>query len=305
MNDVRRRIGIAPHLPLPSIGATPGEWVASNDWTQNQQASRVLRHELTGPRTSIIPGVRGFPKEFGLLPDDMSPLSHAESTGGIDPSFSFGEPMPPYERDSVSPSSWWNDTHQLASAHTPSSYSGYESSSTHGSQYSAHSSQLSLSSLASGSQSAHTPASSTRATPAAPDIGDLNLGQDLSSNIAQPVPLRPNVHGIPFSSDAQRAQSLSTLQSQHDSLLLAASNPTSLDLGFGPFDLQDPSQGLLPQQTMGSTSHGLGQGFNLNQSQAQQLQSLFATGSAVPANTTEISPSDISLSHYADRKSVV
>jgi hypothetical protein len=83
--------------------------------------------------------------------------------------------------------------------------------------------------------------------------------------------------------------------------LLAASNSTSLDLGFGHYDLQDPSQGLLPQQTMGSTSHGLGQGFNLNQSQAQQLQSLFATGSAVPANTAELSSSDISLSHYAQQ----
>ncbi|KAG8814938.1 hypothetical protein FRC19_001386 [Serendipita sp. 401] len=192
MADVRSRIGIAPHLPLPSIGPTPGEWVSSNDWTQSQQASIVLRHELTGPRTSIIPGIRGFPQHFGLFTDDLSIFevgSHnfEDLNYGIDPT--------DFEIRPQSAHSAWNDIHQLHSAGTPSSYSGYESTD---SQFSAYSTD-SWASGASGWISAHTPASSTHGN--LPDVDNLNLEHD----ILQPVPVHANLQGASLLN--QRAQS--------------------------------------------------------------------------------------------------
>lgn len=269
MADVRKRIGIAPHLPLPNIGATPGEWVASNDWTQNQQASRVLRHELTGPRTSILPGVRGFPKEFGLFQDP--PQVDSNNPGSLEDlmRLQFGGD---YDRRSNSPTSWWNDPHQLPSAHTPSSYSGYESSS-HASQYSS----ISTSSYASGQQSAHTPASSTHSIP---DLGDLNLGHD---NIAQPVPVHANLGNVSLISDGQRAQSIPNMPPSAQS-----------DLGLGTFDpfVGTDDLGLMPQ--MGSGLQGTQAGFGLQQ-QSQGQMGLFPAGQ-------DFLSADVTLSRYAQQR---
>ena len=277
MADVRKRIGIAPHLPLPNIGATPGEWVASNDWTQNQQASRVLRHELTGPRTSILPGVRGFPKEFGLFQDPPQVDSNNPSSLEDLMRLQFGGDA--FDRRSNSPSSWWNDPHQLPSAHTPSSYSGYESSS-HASQYSAHSS-ISASSYASGQQSAHTPASSTHSIP---DLGDLNLGHDA---IAQPVPVHVNLGPASLISDGPRAQSIPTMP---------PSATSDLGLGFDPFvGSEDISQGLMSGHSMGLGLQGTQSGFNLQQGQPQGQMNLFPAGQ-------EFLSTDVSVSRYAQQR---
>jgi hypothetical protein len=264
--DLRRRIGIAPHLPLPNIGAAPGEWVASNDWTQNQQASRVLRHELTGPRTSILPGVRAFPKEFNLFPDDGPLSSQSENSinGLSDILGRYGSE--PYERDSASPSNWWNDPHQLPSAHTPSSYSGYESSSQYSNVSSA---SYASSAYASASQSAHTPASSTHGL----DLTDLNLNHDPNPGIVQPVPIHANVRpSISSLADAQRAQTIPITQqalSQHNSVQVPATAPPHNlgDLGgFGQFSSSDElSRALLSQQALAAGSQGMPQDFNYSQ----------------------------------------
>lgn len=290
MSDVRKRIGIAPHLPLPNIGATPGEWVASNDWTQNQQASRVLRHELTGPRTSIIPGIGSFPKEFGLLQDEVLSTLQVPSSN-FDPLSQHGDGMPPYDRNSASPSALWNEPHQLPSAHTPSSYSDV-------------SSQWSSSSYVSSAPSAHSAASSTRATPSI-DIGfsELNIGPDVSSNIAQPVPVRAHLRNLSMSSDIPQ------IQSQQEPVLLTGS--IQPDLGYNLFpSADDSSQRLLHQSILGRPSQDFGHNFNFAQSQVQGQTtnpSLFsglqdhdqrATGSSISANSAELlSSSDIGLSH--------
>jgi hypothetical protein len=284
MADVRRRIGIAPHLPLPNIGATPGEWVASNDWTQNQQASRVLRHELTGPRTSILPGVRGFPKEFGLF---QEPLQIESGNPGSFEGHIRAQYGDAYDRRSNSPTSWWNDAHQLPSAHTPSSYSGYESSS-HASQYSAHSS-ISASSYASGQQSAHTPASSTHSIP---DLGDLSLGHD--GGIAQPIPVHANLGPGSLLSDPQRAPSIPVGGHLHQDGLNASSG---LGLGFDPFvGSDDLSQGLLAPHSMGPNLLGMQPGYNIPpQPQSQGQMGAFQNGQDFLA-------ADVSLSRYAQQR---
>lgn len=281
MADVRKRIGIAPHLPLPNIGATPGEWVASNDWTQNQQASRVLRHELTGPRTSILPGVRGFPKEFGLFQDPPQVESSNPSSLGDLMGLQFGGEV--FDRRSNSPTSWWNDPHQLPSAHTPSSYSGYESSS--------HASQYSISSYASGQQSAHTPASSTHSIP---DLGDLNLGHENPSSIAQPVPVHANLGNMPLISEGQRAQSIPAGSHLHqDGLNMPPSASSDLGLGFDAFvGADDLSQNLMAQH---AGLQGTQAGFGLQQPQSQGQMGLFSTGQ-------DFLTADVSLSRYAQQR---
>lgn len=235
MDDVRKRIGIAPHLPLPQISATPGEWVASNDWTQNQQATRVLRHELTGPRTSILPGVRGFPAAFGLFQEDQQ-LYHVASQD--DGSSAYGSDL--FERRSTSPGAFWNDPHTLAAMRTPSSYSGYDSSLTDAS------SQYSLGSLVSVANSGHTPVSSTHGTPAFHDFEALDLNDEMPINpIAQPMPIHANPH-LPLLEN-QRAPT-NQLSGTAD-----LSEFPGFDFGGG-----DPtSTGLLPQSGLDPASFGL------------------------------------------------
>ncbi|KAG8803501.1 hypothetical protein FRC17_006165, partial [Serendipita sp. 399] len=176
----------------------------------NQQASRVLRHELTGPRTSIIPGVRGIPAHFGLFPDGLGfQVGSSHPTGGegmnigIDPS-EF-EVRPASQNDF----SFWNDPHQPPSAQTPSSYSGYDS-------------EISLSSWASSASawnSAHTPASSQGNLPDT-DFDNLNLEHD-NNNIAHPIPVHANPHGVPLLNNPR-----------------AQSQPPNLgtDFGFDPYN---------------------------------------------------------------------
>lgn len=160
--DVRKRTGIAPHLPLPSLGVPAGEWVPCNDWTQNRQASTVLQHEITGPAPGIILGAKALPKRLGLFPEtseaqstqpphDINQLAdtdylHALLSGLNERESSLGV-------ESSNPSSpGWRESLPPPSVHTPGSHAG--------------------------SQYAHTPSSSIYAS-SAYTPGSIASGYDL------------------------------------------------------------------------------------------------------------------------------
>jgi len=43
---------------FPPLGVTAGEWASCRDWTEDNQASKVLRHEITGPPSGLLEAIQ-------------------------------------------------------------------------------------------------------------------------------------------------------------------------------------------------------------------------------------------------------
>ena len=43
---------------FPPLGVTAGEWASCRDWTEDNQASKVLRHEITGPPDELLQAIQ-------------------------------------------------------------------------------------------------------------------------------------------------------------------------------------------------------------------------------------------------------
>src|SRR5258706_1614924 len=51
---------------FPPLGVTAGEWASCRDWTEDNQASKVLRHEVTGP-VELLPAIQSLSGVLKLI----------------------------------------------------------------------------------------------------------------------------------------------------------------------------------------------------------------------------------------------
>ena len=51
---------------FPPLGVTAGEWASCRDWTEDNQASKVLKHEVTGP-VELLPAIRSLSGVLNLI----------------------------------------------------------------------------------------------------------------------------------------------------------------------------------------------------------------------------------------------
>jgi hypothetical protein len=51
---------------FPPLGVTAGEWASCRDWTEDNQASKVLRHEITGSPDTLLPAIACLSSVFKL-----------------------------------------------------------------------------------------------------------------------------------------------------------------------------------------------------------------------------------------------
>ena len=52
---------------FPPLGVTAGEWASCRDWTEDNQASKVLRHEITGPTDALLQAIHGLSNVISLV----------------------------------------------------------------------------------------------------------------------------------------------------------------------------------------------------------------------------------------------
>lgn len=52
---------------FPPLGVTAGEWASCRDWTEDNQASKVLRHEITGQPDDLLPALHRLSSVLTLV----------------------------------------------------------------------------------------------------------------------------------------------------------------------------------------------------------------------------------------------
>ena len=51
---------------FPTLGVAAGEWASCRDWTEGNQASKVLKHEVTGP-LELLPAIQSLSRVLNLI----------------------------------------------------------------------------------------------------------------------------------------------------------------------------------------------------------------------------------------------
>ena len=106
---------------FPPLGVTAGEWASCRDWTEDNQASKVLRHEVTGPVEGLFQAIQCLSGVLNLIygpnitpPEPPEPRNDEQpprsgSSVAINPQ---ANNIPPPRDLSQSPLSTYREVHQ-------------------------------------------------------------------------------------------------------------------------------------------------------------------------------------------------